>query len=223
MPDGVIFDMDGVLVNSGPPHRESWRVVARQHGIVVSDQAFAATFGMASRDIVRQIWGPHVTDEDIRRIDDEKEAVYRRLIADCVPLTPGAHPTLEALGQAGYVLAVGTSGPPANLELVLRATGLGQYFAATVHGFDIEHGKPAPDVFLLAAERAGLQPARCVVVEDAPVGVQAGTAAGMPVIGYTGTHPAERLQAAGATQTVARLTEITPELVAGMLRPAARD
>jgi beta-phosphoglucomutase len=217
VPQGVIFDMDGVLVASGPAHRRSWRVLARQHGIEMSDAAFADTFGMPSRDIVRLIWGPHVAAEEIRRIDDEKETVYRGLIAGKVPLSGGAREVLAQLSNAGYVLAVGTSGPPENLELVLRETGFGRFFAATVNGFDVAHGKPAPDIFLKAAERAGLKPSSCVVVEDAPVGIGAGLAAGMKVIGYIGTHPADRLSEAGASAVVEHLTQITPTLVARLL------
>ena len=209
--------MDGVLVDSGPPHCESWRVLARQHGLELSDEAFAETFGMASREIVRKFWGTHLSEKDVRRIDDEKEVVYRELITGRVPLSNGAAETLTGLAQAGYVLAVGTSGPLENLELVLSETDLGHYFAAKVHGFDVTHGKPAPDIFLLAAERAGLSSDNCVVVEDAPVGIQAGLAARMQVIGYVGGHPAKRLQEAGAIRVVERLTEITPLLVAELL------
>jgi beta-phosphoglucomutase len=210
---GVIFDMDGVLVASGPAHAASWRVLARRHGIELSDQRFRETFGRPSRDIVRMIWGEHVSDEQIRQIDDEKERIYRELITGIVPLTIGAREVLQALSRAGFVLAVATSGPPENLELVLRETGLDRYFAATAHGFDVHHGKPAPDCFLLAAERAGLAAGNCVVVEDAPVGIQAACAAGMPAIGLAGTHPRERLAAAGAAAVIDRLDELSPELV----------
>jgi len=217
MPRGVIFDMDGVLVDSGPPHRESWRVLARQYGIELSDRDFADTFGMTSREIIRRFWGPNLTEEQVRDIDDQKEAIYRQLIAGRVPLSEGAREMLSALEHAGYVLAVGTSGPPENLELVLQETGLGRFFAATVHGFDIRQGKPAPDIFLEAARRAGVSPEDCVVVEDAPVGIAAALAAGMRAIGYAGTHPAERLREAGASRVVSRLVEITPPMVAELL------
>ncbi len=214
---GVIFDMDGVLVDSGAAHHESWRILARRFGIEVSETRFKATFGQPSRDIVRLIWG-EVSDHDVRRHDAEKEAIYRDLVRGHVPLMPGARDLLARLRAAGLVLAVATSGPPENLELVLREGGLADYFAATVHAFDIQHGKPAPDCFLLAAERIGLPQASCIVVEDAPVGIRAGVAAGMKVIALAGTHPPELLVAAGAAQVVARLSAITPERVLELLR-----
>ncbi len=217
MQRGVIFDMDGVLVDSGPAHAASWRTVAKQHGIEISDEQFRRTFGRPSRDIIRIIWGEDVSDEGIRRYDDEKEACYRELITGQVPLTAGAHETLTALRQAGLVLAVATSGPRENVELVLCETGLGPFFAAVVTGFDIERGKPAPDCFLLAARRAGVRPDQCVVVEDAPVGIEAASAAGMKPIGFVGTHTAEKLKQSGAQTVVERLPEITPELIAKLL------
>ena len=218
MPQGVIFDMDGVLVASGPAHSHSWRMLAKKHGIELTEAQFKESFGKPSRDIVREIWGQDVSDEDVRRIDEEKEAVYREIITGRAPLTIGVRETLARLQEAGFVLAVGTSGPPENVELVLGETRLTSAFAATVNGFDVKHGKPAPDIFQLAAERAGLQPTDCVVVEDAPVGVAAALAAGMKVIGYVGTHPAETLRDAGVHIVVNELPDITPELVRGLLR-----
>ncbi len=217
MQQGVIFDMDGVLVASGPAHLASWKLVARKSGLDFSDQQFAASFGQTSRDIIRTFWGPDLTDEQIRAIDDRKEAVYRDLIEDIVPLTIGVRETLRGLAADGLILSVATSGPPENLAAVIDATGLDQHFQAQVHGRDVARGKPAPDVFLLAAERCGLRPADCVVVEDAPAGVEAGVAAGMPVIGLVGTHPAEPLAAAGAIRTVDTLPAITPDLVRRLL------
>jgi beta-phosphoglucomutase len=220
MKTGIIFDMDGVLVDSGPAHIASWRVLASKHGVRMSDAEFAACFGQTSRDIIRKLWGDHVSDDDVRRFDDEKEAAYRELIAGNVPLAPGVREMLAALRDAGCALAVATSGPRENVELVLREAELAPFFAAVVTGFDVKNGKPAPDCFLLAAERADLSPRECVVVEDAPVGIQAALAANMQPIGFVGTHPAERLTKAGAALTVERLTEITPTLVADLLSQA---
>lgn len=217
MAGGVIFDMDGVLVASGPAHGASWRLLARRHGIELSDERFREGFGRPSRDIVRMIWGDGLSEEQIRQIDDEKERIYRELITGIVPLTIGAREVLQALSRAGFVLAVATSGPPENLELVLTETGLDRHFAATVHGFDVRNGKPAPDCFLLAAQRAGLPSHACVVVEDAPVGIQAARAAGMPAIALAGTHPRETLAASGATAVIDRLEDLTPALVRTVL------
>ncbi|MFO0838516.1 MAG: HAD family phosphatase [Phycisphaerae bacterium] len=210
---GVIFDMDGVLIASGPAHAGSWRVVARKHGISVSDVQFKALFGRTSRDIVRELWGHGVSDDEIRRIDDEKEAVYRALISGVIPLTIGTRELLTTLSDAGLLLAIASSGPAENLDLVLTETRIGSFFRAVVGGFDVPHGKPAPDCCLLAASRIGLSPGNCVVVEDAPAGIRAGLAAGMAVIGLVGTHPADSLHAAGATRVVTELRAITPELI----------
>lgn len=214
---GVIFDMDGVLVASGPAHLASWRAVARKHGRHMSEEEFSGFFGRPSRDIIRAIWGDGLTDAQIRAFDDEKESIYRSLVTGIVPLTIGVRELLISLSDAGFALAVATSGPPENLNLVLGETGIERFFAATAHGFDVQHGKPAPDCFLLAAERAKLKPSECVVVEDAPVGIQAAGAAGMKTIGLAGTHPAPRLREAGADAVVERLSEITPALVKAQL------
>jgi beta-phosphoglucomutase len=208
----VIFDMDGVLVASGSAHAASWRKVARTHGKAISDADFARLFGMPSRDIIRTLWG-ELSDADVRAIDDEKEALYRRLITGMVPLTIGVRETLAGLREAGLPLAVGTSGPRENVDLVLDETRLRPMFDAIVTGFDVTRGKPAPDCFLLAAERLGVPPGRCVVVEDAPVGVQAARAAGMACVAYVGTHSRERLAAEGPSQIVGRIPDVTSTLV----------
>lgn len=209
----VIFDMDGVLVDSAAAHHASWRIVAERAGLDVSAERFASTFGRPSRDIIRIIWGPDIDAAAIARIDAEKEAAYRELIRDNVPIMPGCRGALDALRAAGLRLAVATSGPPENLELVLDGGGLRAHFDATVHGFDIRHGKPAPDCFLLAAERLGVAPARCVVIEDAVVGVQAGVAAGMRVIGFAPTGDGEHLQAAGAAAIISGMNSLTADLI----------
>ncbi|MBK9121456.1 MAG: HAD family phosphatase [Phycisphaerales bacterium] len=213
----VIFDMDGVLVDSGPPHAESWRILARRDGIEIDDAQFQQLFGRRSADIIRTLWGPTTSDSMVAAYDAEKEAVYRDLVRQNVPIMPGCLDLLERLRTAGLALAVGTSGPPENLMLVLEAGGLDRYFQATVHGYDVVHGKPAPDVFLLAARRLGMPPKACVVVEDAPVGIRAATAAGMPSIGLTGTHPADRLREAGANRVVHELSAITTTVIEDVL------
>jgi len=213
----VIFDMDGVLVDSGAAHAASWKALAARYGLSITDEQFRQTFGQSSRDIIRRFWGKGLSEERIRELDEEKERIYRDLIRDSIPLMDGAERVLADLSRAGFVLAIGTSGPPENVELVLGRTGLGRYIAATVNGLEVRHGKPAPDIYLRAAERVGLEPARCVVVEDAPAGIASGRSAGMKVIGLIGTHAGPVLRDAGADRVVENLRDMTPTLVADLL------
>lgn len=217
MQGGILFDMDGVLVASGRIHAESWRMVAKRAGLTITDEQFKESFGQTSQDIIRLWWGSGVTDDEVRRIDEEKEKVYRSLVSGLVPLTIGVRETLWHLQRAGHLLAVATSGPLANVDLVLDEGGMRGFFSAVVTREDITRGKPAPDVFLRGAEKLALLPARCVVVEDAPVGIEAALAANMRAIGFVGTHPAERLEACGAHRVVKKMSEITPELISELL------
>lgn len=212
--------MDGVLVASGRVHAESWKVLARRSGLTISDRQFTDSFGQTSHDIIRQWWGPGMPPDKVREIDDEKERFYRSLISGLVPLTVGVREMLWHLQGAGFKLAMATSGPRANVDLVLDEGGMAGFFAALVTREDITRGKPAPDVFLRAAERLNLEPRHCVVVEDAPVGIEAALAAGMRAIGFVGTHPAERLREAGAHYVAGRMSDITPELVSSLLAEA---
>ncbi len=208
-PRGVIFDMDGVLVDSGPAHFESWRLMVRRHGLDIDEARFKATFGRTSTEIIQVLW-PGLHEAEMERRDADKEAVYRDLIRGRVPLMPGCVETLAALRAAGVRIAIGTSGPPENIALVLGECDLARYFEAVVHRGMIARGKPAPDCFLLAAARLGLPPAACVVIEDAPAGVTAGVAAGMAVIALASNYPPADLRSAGASHVVARLTDVPP-------------
>lgn len=217
MPRGVIWDMDGVLVASGSAHAASWRIVARKDGVELTDATFKQTFGRTSRDIIKLVWGDDTSEDEIKRIDAAKEAAYRDLIHGMVPLTIGVRETLATLQAAGLRMAVATSGPRENVDLVLGETRLDSYFEALVTGFDVQRGKPAPDCFLLAAERLEVPPMFCVVVEDAPAGIEAAVAAGMPAIGFTSGHGRAALLERGAAATVDRLSDITSDLIASLL------
>lgn len=218
---GVIFDMDGVLVASGPAHAASWKMVAAEHGLSISDAEFQRTFGRQSADIIRLLWGRAVDDEQVRAIDDRKEAIYRDLVSGMVPLTVGVRETLTGLRDAGMTLSVATSGPLENVDLVLDEGRLRPFFSTIVTRADIQRGKPAPDCFLLAAERSGLKPGECVVVEDAPVGVEAAVAAGIACIAFVSSNTPASLREAGAARVVERMSEITPMLARELIAEPA--
>jgi beta-phosphoglucomutase len=191
MPYCVIFDMDGVLVDSYRAHFESWQRVAAEQGVVYTEQEFAWSFGRTSREIIKGTWGPaDYTDDQIRQIDARKEALFREIIGRAFPMMDGARDLIDALRQAGFRVAVGSSGPPENVALALEKLGGADLFDAVVTGMDVQRGKPDPQVFLLAAERAGVEPGLCVVVEDARPGIEAARRAGMASVALisTGRH-----------------------------------
>ncbi|MHC4178313.1 MAG: HAD family hydrolase, partial [Planctomycetota bacterium] len=194
----VIFDMDGVLVDTYQAHYRSWLAMAEPEGLSFTEAEFAPTFGRTSREIIAYFWGDgRYTDAEIAALDEQKEATFRRFIEADFPAMPGADGLLKELHDAGLALAVGSSGPPENIELVLEKLGACGLFQAVVTGMEVTRGKPDPQVFLIAAERLGVPPARCAVIEDAPAGVAAANAAGMTSIGLTSTgRTAESLSAA---------------------------
>lgn len=206
---GVIFDMDGVLVMSEDAHFESWRKPAAARGVEVTHELFLSCFGRVNPDCVRIMFGPGVPRAEAEQIADEKERAYRDIIREQVPLSPGLVPLLQGLTERGARLAVGSSAPPENVDLVLDAGGLRQYFLATVDGTQVKRGKPEPDVFLQAAEKIGVRPERCIVIEDAPPGIRAAKSAGAIAVGVATTHPAEQLRAAGADHVFGGIADIT--------------
>ncbi len=218
----VIFDMDGVLVDSYHAHFKSWQVLAAELGRVITEADFAAQFGRTNREIILTYWGEGCySDERIAALDDRKEAVFRDILQADFPFMPGASALLESLYDAGFALAVGSSGPPENIDLVLREMAVRPLFRAVVTARDVTRGKPDPQVFLVAAERLGAAPERCAVVEDAPAGVSAANAAGMVSIGLASTGRT-REALSQADLTVDSLAELSPELLRDLIERCGR-
>jgi beta-phosphoglucomutase len=176
--------MDGTLVDSRAYHWHSWQEALAAEGVAVSEAQFLATFGQRNDAILRGWLGAGATSERMRRIGEAKEAAYRRLVVEgsLSPL-PGAAEWLRRLGEAHWRQAIASSAPRLNVEVVLRVLRLERRFEALVAAEDVHAGKPAPDVFLAAAARLGVPPARCVVVEDAEAGIEAARRAGMRSVG----------------------------------------
>jgi beta-phosphoglucomutase len=207
----VIFDMDGVLVLSGPAHWVAWREAAGRHGIELSRAQFLSFNGLTNPDICRLLWGERATPQFVSALASAKEASFRSAIAAEVPLAPGCRELLATLRTHGAGIAVGSSAPRENVDLVLDGGGIRPFFGAVVHADLVQRGKPAPDIFLRAAELLGLPPAQCVVVEDAPSGVRAAKAAGMRAVGVLTNHTADELRDEGAAMLVPALADLRVE------------
>jgi beta-phosphoglucomutase len=193
----MIFDMDGVLVDTAEPHFESWRMAGRELGFEMTEDLFHETFGMTNQRIAPIVFGREVTPEEVTEMADLKEGYYREIVADRVRIVPGVLELIEDMERSGnWRLAVGSSTPIENVELILEIMGMRESFDALVAGGDVEHGKPDPDAFLLAADRLGLRPKACLVAEDAPVGIEAALAADMKCVAVSITHAPEMLGAA---------------------------
>lgn len=215
-PLAVIFDVDGVLIDSYRPHFRSWQQLFAEMDIEFSEETFRSTFGRTNRDIFETLYEGELSDDKVRELGDRKEALYREQIRQDFPAMAGAAELIDALAAQGWKLAVGSSGPPANIALTLEKLGRLEKIAVQVTADDVQRGKPDPQVFTIAAERLGVPPERCVVVEDAPQGIEAANRAGMTSIGLTGTVDRPRL--AAAALVIDRLDELSPERIAQLIR-----
>ncbi|MEI7910815.1 MAG: HAD family phosphatase [Verrucomicrobiota bacterium] len=215
----VIFDMDGVLVDSFEAHRVAWMAMFQAEKIDFDPAQFTAVFGRTSREIIALLCGPgRYTDAQVKALDDQRECAYRDAIRGTFPAMPGARELITALSRDGFALALGSSGPPENAELVLEALGVRDLFDAVVTGRDVRKGKPDPEVFITAASRLGIAPNLCAVIEDAPAGIAAAIAGGMLGIGLASTGRTHQ-DLEQARVVVDSLFELSPASIRQLLSP----
>jgi beta-phosphoglucomutase family hydrolase len=188
-PRAVLWDVDGTLIDSAEYHYQTWRETLLREDYELTRADFMRSFGKRNDAVVRGFLGDDVRVSDIERISEAKEARYRALVRTRgIKLLPGVGMWLERLRAGGWRQAIASSAPPLNIEAILAATNLTHHFDALVSADEVEHGKPDPQIFLLAAGKLGTPPRRCVVVEDSPAGIEAGRRAGMSTIGVLTSH-----------------------------------
>jgi HAD superfamily hydrolase (TIGR01509 family) len=213
MPEAVIFDLDGVLVDSEQLWNQAKEDLVHASGGQWRDDAPHAMMGMSSPE-----WAGYLRDElhvprELEEINDEVVRRIAELYRAELPLLPGAVDAVRALHRT-WPLGLASSSNREIIDLVLKLAGIQSEFAVTVSSEEVARGKPAPDVYLEVAQRLKVRPERCVAVEDSSNGLRAAAAAGMAVIAVPNPHypPAqEALELAGAT--VAVVGGVTPELV----------
>lgn len=206
----VLFDMDGVLVDSMESHWLAWKEALARRGVEISRDAFAKTPGLRVRPVLKLLSDREYGDAEIEAISRELDDFVQSSWRENFPAMPGADDLIRSLDEAGWKMAVGTSGPAENIRLVLERLKEGRRIAATVDAGDVSRGKPDPEVFLKAAEKLGVPPSRSVVIEDAVAGLEAARAGGFKAVALASTHPAEKLGPL-AHLVVGSLGELTPE------------
>jgi len=192
---GVIFDMDGVLVDNRDAHIEAFEIFCGRYGVTDWRERLAEVFGMGNDDIMRRILPAELIERrGIAALADEKERIYREIYAPAIAPVRGLPELLKAFAEADIRCAVGSSGCAENVRFVLDACGIGGYFSALVSGDMATRCKPDPEIYSTAAEKLGLAPHECVVFEDSKAGIEAGKRAGMKVIALATTLSREVLE-----------------------------
>lgn len=188
-PRAVLWDVDGTLVDSSEYHYQTWRETLVREDYELTREDFMRSFGKRNDAVVRGFLGDNVQVSVVERISEAKEARYRELVrTHGIKLLPGVGVWLQRLREDGWRQAIASSAPPANIEAILAATNITDHFDALVSAEEVEHGKPDPQIFLLAAEKLSTHPRCCVVVEDSPAGIEAGRRAGMKTVGVLSSH-----------------------------------
>jgi len=209
---GIIWDLDGVIVDSAPFHFETWREFAAARGRVYTEEDFRQTFGMRNQDILLYIFGEKLERGVLETWSHEKEERFRSLIRGSVEPLPGVLTLVRALDTAGYQQAIASSTPLKNIHLILKGLAILDFFDVIISGEDVVRGKPDSEVFLKVAKAMSLDPERCLVIEDAAVGIEGAKRAGMKSIGVTNTLPGERLSSPDLV--VGSLEEVDPKIIA---------
>ena len=187
-PLALVFDMDGVIVDSNPAHREAWAAYNRRFGVETTEAMHQFMYGRRNDQIIRHFFGEDLSPEEVAIRGADKERLYREMIAGRLEsmLVPGLRAFLNR--HADIPKAVATNAEPDNVNFLLDRSGLRNCFRAVVDGHQVSHPKPHPEIYLRAADLLGMAAANCIVFEDSHSGVAAARAAGMRVVGVLTTH-----------------------------------
>ncbi len=220
MSKAVIWDMDGVIADTGPYHFKAWQEVFQKRGVNFTEENFQRNFGQRNDTIIRNVLGEQISQDEIDAITGEKETDFRHRVIQNIKPLPGAIKLLKSLSEHGFKIALASSAPMENIQLVTQGLGINNYFHSIVSGRDVTEGKPSPQGFLLAAKKLGIAPQNCIIIEDAVAGVTAAKRAGMRCIAVTNTHPRESLT--GADLVIDTLETVSVTDLEQLLNPQGK-
>jgi len=196
-PFAIIFDMDGVIVDSNPYHRIALKNFCDKHGYHLSDEYLKTKiFGRTNADWLRELFQYKMEEKELVDLEEEKEAMFRKIYEPYIKPVNGLTNFLHLLQDNHIPRAIATSAPSSNVDFILNKTGVGEYFQIIIHGDMIENSKPHPEIYRKTIRAIGYPPQKCLVIEDSLSGIESALKAGCKVIGLTTTHSREELGAA---------------------------
>jgi beta-phosphoglucomutase len=191
---GVVFDMDGVIVDTNPYHKISLKQFCEKYGYHFTDEELIKRiYGRTNNEWIASLFGK-LPKEKLLELGEEKEAMFRAIYKDVIEPVAGLESFLKKLSHQKIPCAIGTSAPRSNVDFVLDNTGLRKYFPVILDQSHVEHGKPNPEIYLKTAAALKLPPAQTIVFEDSLSGIEAAQRAGARVVGVTTTHTSAELK-----------------------------
>ena len=203
----VIWDMDGVIVDTAQYHLKGWQIVFQKRGANYTEEDYRRNTGMRNDSIIRSVLGEKIAQNEIMAITREKDEAFRQLVSQNIRPFPGVLKLITSLKEHKFKIAIASSAPMKNIQLITQSLKIHNCFDAIVSGWETTKGKPDPQIFLLAAEKLGVEAEDCIVIEDAIVGITAGKRAGMRCLAVTNTNSREDLREADLV--IDTLEEIT--------------
>src|SRR5436190_2994940 len=190
----IIFDMDGVIVDTNPYHKIALHQFCARYGYsLTEDELRNKIYGRPNKEWIANLFQRKMSPAELSAYGEEKEKLFRDLYEKDIKPLPGLHDFLVRLKDEKIPVAIGTSAPRSNVDFVLEKTGLGNFFDVILDESNVDRGKPDPEIYLKVATRLNMPPSRCIVFEDSLSGVMSAEASGAKVVGVTTTHTKEEL------------------------------
>ncbi len=223
---GVILDMDGVIIDSNPYHKIAWTNFLNRKNIVVNDSIFKELiFGTTSDEAITKLLNCELSKRELEIFSNEIDSEYRTIIRKSKNIEPlnGLLPFLKSISDECCKIALATSAPPENVDLILNRFQILNYFDLIIDKTQVLNSKPNPEIYLKAVQGLGLSNDNCVVFEDSISGIISAKDAGLIVIGVTTSHKNNELIDAGATICVKDFFEISLENIHKLIENTLRD
>ncbi len=194
-PYAFLFDKDGVITDNNAWHKLAWHKFLEKYELQIPEEEFEKKiYGRTNEEILHEIWPNALSGEEAEQLSEAKEALFREIYLPEFKLTQGLQGFLDSAHELGISMAVATNAPKSNLDFTLDTGNLRKYFKAAVYAIQVGKPKPAPDVYLKAAELLGFEPSHCIVFEDSLTGIKAARAAGTAVVAITTTYSRAALE-----------------------------